>query len=153
VMTIAVYAVLAGMAWLGGNWMTPERPAVDPLLLKAILLIFFQLMIVTAIALFFSTFSSPMLSAALTFGLYVVGHFNADLKNFETVIDSKPAVYLARAMYYVLPNLAPLDVKAQIVHGQPVSWSYMGLNILYAFVYVTALVLAAMFVFSRRDFK
>ena len=153
VMTVAVYAVLAGMAWLGGSWMTPERPAVDPLLLKAFLLIFLQLMIVTAIALFFSTFSSPMLAAALTFGLFVVGHFNADLKNFETVIDSKPAVYLARAMYYLLPNLAPLDVKAQIVHGQPVPWSYLGLNTLYALTYVLALVLAAMFIFSRRDFK
>jgi ABC-type transport system involved in multi-copper enzyme maturation permease subunit len=110
-------------------------------------------MMVTAIALFFSTFSSPMLAAALTFGLFVVGHFNADLKNFETVIDSKPAVYLARAMYYLLPNFAPLDVKAQIVHGQPVPWSYMGLNTLYALVYVLALVLGAMFIFSRRDFK
>ncbi len=153
VMTVAIYAVLGGMAWLGGSWMTPERPAVDPLLLKAILLIFLQLMMVTAIALFFSTFSSPMLAAALTFGLFVVGHFNADLKNFETVIDSKPAVYLARAMYYLLPNFAPLDVKAQIVHGQPVPWSYMGLNTLYALVYVLALVLGAMFIFSRRDFK
>ncbi len=153
VMTVAVYAVLAGMAWLDGAWMTPERPAIDPLLLKAILLIFLQLMIVTAIALFFSTFSSPMLSAALTFGVYVVGHFNADLKHFESVIDSKPGVYLARAMYYLLPNLAPLDVKAQVVHGQPVPWSYIGLNTLYALVYVLALVLAAMFIFSRRDFK
>jgi ABC-type transport system involved in multi-copper enzyme maturation permease subunit len=153
VMTVAVYAVLAGMAWVGGSWMTPERPALDPWLLKAILLIFMQLMIVTAVALFFSTFSSPMLSAALTFGLYIVGHFSADLKHFETVIDARPAVYLARVVYYVLPNLAPLDIKAQIVHGQAVPWSYLSLNILYALVYITALVVAAMFIFSRRDFK
>ena len=33
--------------------------------------------LVTAVALFFSTFSTPLLSAALTFGLYVIGHFNA----------------------------------------------------------------------------
>ena len=80
-------------------------------------MIFLQLAIVTAIALFFSTFSSPMLAAALTFGLYVVGHFNADLKNFETVVDSKPVVYVARALYYLLPNLAPLDVKNEVVHA------------------------------------
>jgi ABC-type transport system involved in multi-copper enzyme maturation permease subunit len=153
VMTAAIYLVLAGMASLGGGWMTPERPALDPLLLKAILFIFLQLMIVTAIALFFSTFSSPMLSAALTFGLYVVGHFNADLKNFENVIDSRPAVYLARALYYLLPNLAPLDIKSQIVHGEPVSWSYIGVNTAYGLLYIGALVLASVFVFSRKDFK
>ena len=155
VMTVALYAVLGYLAWMAGGWMLPgwERPAVDPLLLEAIALIFLQLMIVTAVALFFSTFSTPMLSAALTFGLYVVGHFNADLKSFENVIASRPAAYAARTLYYLLPNLAPLDVKNQVVHGVPVSWEYILLNTGYAVFYITALVLAAVFIFSRRDFK
>ena len=104
-------------------------------------------------ALFLSTFSSPILSAVLTFGLYVVGHFNADLKNFEAVVDSKVAVYLARAAYYGLPNLAPFDVKADVVHAQAVPWLYVALTTGYGLAYITILVLAAMFVFSRRDFK
>jgi len=110
VMTVAYYAVLAGMAWVLGGWFLPgwEAPAVDPTLLKAIAMIFLQLMIVTAIALLFSTFSSAMLSAAFTFGLYVVGHFNDDLHHFETVVRSRPAVMLARVLYYVLPNLAQI---------------------------------------------
>ena len=120
IMAVAYYAVLGAVAWIDGAWFRPhwEAPAVDPALLKAIAMIFLQLAIVVAIALFFSTFSSPMLAAALTFGLYVVGHFNADLKNFETVIDSKPVAYLARALYYLLPNLAPLDVKSDVVHAR-----------------------------------
>ena len=116
-------------------------------------MIFLQLAIVMAIALFFSTFSSPMLAAALTFGLYVVGHFNADLKNFETVVDSKPVAYLARALYYLLPNLAPLDVKSEVVHAVPVPAMYLLLNTAYSVVYVSILVSAATFIFTRRDFK
>ena len=86
IMAVAYYGVLGAVAWIDGAWFRPhwEAPAVDPALLKAIAMIFLQLAIVVAIALFFSTFSSPMLAAALTFGLYVVGHFNADLKNFES---------------------------------------------------------------------
>ena len=76
-----------------------------------------ELLLVTAIALFFSTFSGPFLSAALTFGLWVIGHFNADLRNFESVVESRAAAYLARGLYYVLPNFAAFDVKAQAVHG------------------------------------
>ena len=64
---------------------------------QGLLLIFVELMLITAIALFFSTFSTPLLSAALTFGFYIVGHFNADLRNFERVVDSRPAAWLARA--------------------------------------------------------
>ena len=60
------------------------------------MLIFVELMLVTAIALFFSTFSTPMLSAAFTFGLFVAGHFSADLRNFDQVVDS-PAGGAARA--------------------------------------------------------
>ena len=107
----------------------------------------------TAVALLFSTFSSPMLAAALTFGLYVVGHFNADLRNFETVVDSRPVAYVARALYYLLPNLAPLDVKSEVVHAVPVPAGYLLLNTAYAVVYVSVLLAAATFIFMRRDFK
>ena len=123
VMAVVLYLLLAYMHWtappnLRAAW---EAPAVDPALLKAFLLIYVQLLLVTAIALFFSTFSSPMLSAVLTFGLYVIGHFNADLKHFDAIVTSAPLVWLLRALYYLLPNLAPFDVTAQVVHGQPVA--------------------------------
>jgi len=155
IMTAAYYLVLAYMSWMElenvkAAW---EAPATDPALLKAIFLIFVELCLVTAVALFLSTFSSPILSAVLTFGLYVVGHFNADLKNFEAVVNSKTAALLARAVYYVLPNLAPFDVKADVVHAQPVPWSYVAFTTGYGLVYIVMLVLAAMFVFSRRDLK
>ena len=52
-------------------------------------LIFAELMLVTALALFFSTYSSPLLATLLTLGLWVAGHFNADLRNFENVVDSR----------------------------------------------------------------
>ncbi len=155
VMAVALYAVLGYMSWaeteeFRQGW---EASATDPAMLAAILLIFVQLMLVTAIALFFSTFSSPILSAVLTFGLFVVGHFNADLRNFENVVDSPVAASLARVLYYALPNLAPFDVKAQVVHAHPVSLGYVALTSGYAAAYIGALLLAAVFIFSKRDFK
>ena len=97
--------------------------------------------------------TTPVLAAAFTLGLVIVGHFNADLKNFEAVVESAPAAWLARALYYVLPNLAPFDVKLQVVHDRPVEATYMALTAGYGVVYIGAVLLAAMFLFSRRDFK
>ena len=39
------------------------------------------------------------------------GHFNADLRNFEAVLDVRPVALLARAVYYLLPNLAPFNIR------------------------------------------
>ncbi len=155
VMAAATYVVLAYMAWHVPEsarevW---DAPALDPALMKAVTLIFVELTLVTAVALFFSTFSTPMLSAAFTFGFYVVGHFSGDLRNFQQVVDSPAAAQLARGLYWVLPNLAQFDVKSDVVHGVPVPLGYMAITIAYAAVYIAVLLAIAMLVFSRRDFK
>jgi ABC-type transport system involved in multi-copper enzyme maturation permease subunit len=155
VMSVALYAVLLYMAWgvapeVAKAW---DAPALDPAMLKALILIDAELMIIIAIALFFSTFSTPMLSAAFTFGLFVVGHFSDDLRNFQQVVDSPAAAALARALYWILPNLAQFDIKAQVVHAQPVPLGYVLLTIAYGAIYVAIFLVAAMAVFARRDFK
>jgi ABC-type transport system involved in multi-copper enzyme maturation permease subunit len=155
VMAVALYSVLGYTAWgispaARAAW---DAPALDPALLKAMVLIFAELMLVTALALFFSTFSSPMLSAALTFGLYVVGHLSADLRNFQQVVDSPAAAAFARGLYWVLPNLAQFDVKSEVVHGVHVPAGYLAITGAYAALYIAVLLSIAALVFSRRDFK
>jgi ABC-type transport system involved in multi-copper enzyme maturation permease subunit len=155
VMTAALYAVLAYVAWTLDPVAAPasETPALDPAMLKAVWLTFAELAVVTAIALFFSTFSTPVLSAALTLALVVAGRFSADLRNFDQAVESPAAAALARFLYWVLPNLAPFDVRLPVVHGLPVSWAYLALTSLYAVLYVGSLLALAVFIFSRRDFR
>jgi len=155
IMAVALYVVLAYMGWGASPRMMQswERPAVDPLLLRAFFLTFVELSIVTAIALFFSTFSTPLLSAALTFGFFIAGRFSADLRNFDQAVASPAAVGLAKALYWILPNLASFDVRSQVVHGQPVPAGYIGLMTGYGALYIAALMLVATVIFSRRDFK
>ena len=155
VMAVAQYAVLAYLRWgvsadVIRAW---DAPPLDPKLLVAIGLILVELMLVTAIAVFFSTFSTPLLSAALTFGVFLVGHFSSDLRNFQDAVDSPAAARLARGLYWVLPNLAQFDVKADVVHGQAVPAGYALMSVAYAALYIAMLLVLAVYVFSRRDFK
>jgi Cu-processing system permease protein len=154
-MALALYGVLAYMGWgqpdvVRRGW---EASPTDPRMLKAIGLIFVQLMLVTAVALFFSTFSSPILSAALTFGVYIAGHFSADLRGFDDVVELRGAAHVARALYYVLPNLAVFDVKSSVVHAQPVAASYIAWSAGYGAAYIGVLLVGAVWIFSRRDLK
>jgi ABC-type transport system involved in multi-copper enzyme maturation permease subunit len=155
VMTVAFYAVLGLNGWLAkpSTLAALAAPPTDPALLKAIFLIAIELSLVTAIALFLSTFSSPFLSAGLTVGLWVIGHFNADFRNFGAVVDSPAAVWLTRALYYVLPNFSSFDVKAQVVWGQPVPAADIALTAAYGFVYISLVLTGAVTIFNRRDLK
>jgi ABC-type transport system involved in multi-copper enzyme maturation permease subunit len=154
-MTAAYYLVLAYMA----TTFSPEArtawpaPATDPMLMVAVLLILVELLVVTAVALFFSTFSSPFLSAVLTLALWVVGTFNADLRNFDAVVESRLAAWVARGLYYVLPNFAAFDIKTQVVHGLAVPPAYVATTAVYGAVYLALLLAGAVVIFSRRDFK
>jgi Cu-processing system permease protein len=155
IMAAALYAVLAYMAWgvpmdVQKAW---DAPALDPSLLQAVVLTFVELLIVTAIALFFSTFSSPLLSAALTIALFIVGQFSGDLRGFGQVVDSPAAAAVSRALYWLLPNLAQFDVRAEVVHAQPVHLGYMMGTILYGVLYIGILLIGSMLIFARRDFR
>ena len=155
VMTAALYAVLTYLTYTSdpqfrAAW---DAPGTDPRMLKAIALIFVQLMIVTAMALFFSTFSTPILSAALTFGLFIVGHFNADLKNFDKIVESRPALGLARGIYHIVPDFSAFDVKTEVVHGLAVPAGYLATTTLYGLAYIAALLVVSVLIFARRDFK
>src|SRR5262249_39961042 len=147
VMTAALYVVLAYLEWgipelVKSGW---DAPARDPALIKAVGLIFVELTLITAIALFFSTFSTPILSAVFTFSLFVAGHLSAGLRDFALVVDSPVAAHVSRALYWILPNLAQFDIKAQVVHGQPVPFAYLALTTGYAAVYIAMLLVAATF--------
>ena len=150
-----VYVVLAWLSWgqpaeVRRSW---GAPATDPRLLVAMFLVFVQLTLVIAIALFFSTFASPLLAAAFTAALFIAGHFTADLQHLESVVKSPAVALMSRGLYHVLPDFALFDVNAAVVHGQPVAPNRVALAVGYAILYSGGLLGLAVLIFSRRDFK
>lgn len=127
--------------------------ASDVHILLAGLLIFVELMLVIAIALCFSTFSTPALSAVFTFSLYVIGHFNSDIRHYGVNSESLPTKVISGVLYHLLPNFANFDVISRTAHGQFMSSGVYLFSLAYGLLFSIALVLVAMLVFQRRDFK
>ena len=155
VMAAAHYLVLAWTAWgvpaaVQAAW---ERPALDAGLLAAYALTFCELAVVTALALAFATLSSPLLASAFTVATVVAGRLSADLRSIGDVVESPMAQHLARALYAVLPHLDAFDVRAQVVHGPPVTAAVVLWSGALAACYVVAALAVALLVFSRRDFR
>jgi ABC-type transport system involved in multi-copper enzyme maturation permease subunit len=156
-MTVALFLVLAWLQWTSpdnvrAGW---EAPAMDPRLLVQVLLIVIELALLTAIALFFSTFSSSaLMSVVFTVGLFVAGLSSADLRNFNQIVDAPAVGWLVAAIGWVVPAFSAFDIKSQVVHGLPFGGaSFVGYTIAYALIYIAAVLAAATAIFSRREFK
>ena len=119
----------------------------------AISLIYLELTITTAVAIVFSSFSTPALSALLTFFIFLIGHFSSSLRDLAENLGSRAAVIFFNAIYYLLPNLAHFSFIANTAAGETAPFSLLGNCLLYALVFDAVLLAIAVLVFSRRNFK
>jgi ABC-type transport system involved in multi-copper enzyme maturation permease subunit len=140
--------VSLALVYISRGW-DPLIPTIWP----AVLLIYLELMLLTAVALLFSSFSSPALSALLTFLTFVIGHFSADLKALAASMGSTGARGFFTGLYYLLPNLANYSFITPAAHGRTPDAGFVFAAALYAVVYIAVILAAATLIFSRRNFK
>lgn len=131
------------------------RPFVrsDVSILVAIYLILLEFALVTALALFFSCFSSPMLSILFALSIYITGTFASDIREFGNFSHSPALKAITRALYYVIPNSHNFNAIASAAHGQSIPLSLVWEDTLYAALYVSLVLFASSTVFSVRDLK
>ncbi len=125
----------------------------DPQLGMAIVLLFLQFLLITAIAIFFSCLSSPILSCVLTLALYAIGHLLWSLELLEARLTSETARLLCRIIYYLLPNFGNFDIKGQVVHGLAIDPGTVGFAFLYLAVYGSAVLFGACALFQRKELQ
>jgi ABC-type transport system involved in multi-copper enzyme maturation permease subunit len=128
----------------------------DPLVVRiwpAILLIYVELMILTGVAMLFSAFSSPALSALLTFFVFAIGHFSADLKTLSNSMGSAPTRWFFAGLYYLLPNLANYNAITTAAHGLMPDIRALIAAVGYGLIYIGVLLAATTLIFSRRNLK
>ncbi|RMF97186.1 MAG: hypothetical protein D6734_02655 [Candidatus Schekmanbacteria bacterium] len=121
-------------------------------LLQAVFLIFFEMIIITAVAILFSSFTTPFLSTLFTLAIFIIGTATTDIKNLSKKA-SLPLRILAETLYYILPNLDNFDVKMQAVYGQNINSSFLIWSVCYALLYSVLIVSLAIVIFEKRDFK
>ena len=152
IMTLVVNTALMTAGFYIALLITNGLHKSDALLLVAIYFTVLQFLIVTALTVLFSTFSSPIFSAIFTFALFIIWTFAEDLKNFAA-ISKGAAKLLATAAAYVMPNFASLNVIAQTAHDQGIGGRLILFNTLYAVLYSASAVAAAVLIFDRRNLK
>ncbi len=153
-LTILVNTVFMTIGlWLVLFYLTREFQPEDASIWIAIYFTLLELFLVTGLCLFFSCFSTPVLSAVFTFCIYVVGSTSTDLREFGELSEDPVMESITSFVYYLLPNFGNFKVFGWVAQGRAVEPELILLNTLYALLYGSLLLGAAAVLFSRKDLK
>lgn len=115
-------------------------------------MIYLELMVMTAVGLFFSTFTTVTSSAIFTIAVYVIGHLSGDLREMAKSVPESSKVVL-NLIYYVLPNLENFNFKVYASYLNPVPYRLIGFSLFYGIVYILLLLGFSILIFNSREFK
>jgi ABC-type transport system involved in multi-copper enzyme maturation permease subunit len=125
-------------------------------LLASLVLNLGEVLILTAVALLFSSFSTPFLTGAFTFGVWLVGRAAHDMVAMKTRVLSPAMKTFLSWLAEVVPNFnlfvpgrTTLVTKAT-EYGGPLT--YVATSMGYAILYAAATLFVAALIFRRRDF-
>lgn len=148
-LTLVVGAMGAGVvgafAWFTG--------AFDWGLVLAVGSALLEIMVVIAVALFFSSLVvTPALAGMFTAATFIAGRSSTYLLYFLT--DDHPASLrtTAHALYWMLPRLDRFVIADQVVYGQLPATGDVLAVVVYAASYSALLMLLSMALFARREF-
>ncbi|MFK7894272.1 MAG: ABC transporter permease [Myxococcota bacterium] len=119
----------------------------------AVGLIGLELMVLVAIATFFSSFTTPILAALFTVGLWVIGHLSRDLYALGQQSDLASVTRASEFIFVLMPDFEVFNKTLEAVHGLPIDGGEVGLALVYGIGYSVCILMLSSMVFSRRDFK
>lgn len=144
VVTAVMGAVGAGYtAILGGQ--------VDITYFYAVLLTYWELLMVTAFATLFSSLTSPILGAIIVFCIYVVGHATTILIDLPAHFDNTWAKTVLEIVYYIVPNFSNFNIRAEAANNVAVPFGFVAWGLAYGTVYTAMLLVLAAFAFENKD--
>lgn len=144
VVTVAMAVVAAAYVLaLGGS--------VNVTFVVAILLTYVELLLITAFAVLLSSVASPILGAMVVFSIYVLGHATNILVALPPHFDDTTAKWVMELLYYVVPNLSNLNLRAEAANDVPVAWSYVAWATTYGMVYTAVVLALAALAFEDKD--
>ena len=143
--------VVAAMTTVAALYILVMGGELHAVFFVAALLIYAQLLLVTAFAVLLSSLTSPILGAIIVFSLYVLGHAVDILHDLPAQLEDTTAEAALSVAYRIVPNLTNFDIKAQAANGVPVDPGYVAWVLLYGLVYTTGVLVFAVLAFEDKD--
>ena len=129
-----------GLAWLAGMF-------------SAVFFIYLELIFVIAVATFFSTFATPLMSVLFTLCLWLIAHLGGSLKGLGALCPAPLVRNLLSTVYWALPDLESLTrARGYLVANQCVDNELLTFLSCYISAYVILLLCVSSLITERKEF-
>ena len=149
-MVLALLVALMGVANLISALLNDVPVGASYLLVLGMTLV--ELMVVTAFAVLYSTFTGPTLASFFSLSTVIIGHLTTDIRAFGAESEMVFVQKMTAALYWVLPNLETFNIRAEVVHGIPLPPTFLATSVAYGVGYSAAVIALAALIFHSRDF-
>jgi Cu-processing system permease protein len=150
-LTLTALQVLMGALLVLEFWVLKTH--VTRAVLLAMGMLWFELLVLSAVGFLMSSFAGPMTSAFVTVSLFFVGHLSGDIYTLARRSKNEALQVLGKVLYYFLPNLERLNLRTQASYAVAVPAKVWMMSGVYALAYAGVLVWLAILLFRRRDFR
>lgn len=144
---------LFALIWYGLAWRL--NIPLESVMIKAWLLVWLEALIIGALAMLFGSFSTPLVTSALAFGVMLIGRFADDIIRLQqrAINRDEPnfILDLAKEFLVIIPPLKLYNVSEQVVYHSSVPWTYLTKACLTSWTYSAICLMIASILFARRD--
>jgi ABC-type transport system involved in multi-copper enzyme maturation permease subunit len=110
-----------------------------------------QSLVLAAIAMALSAFSTTSMSVMIAVGFYLIGHNISQIRLLATKIKSPMGKVFLDVLSNLLPNLEYFDLGTKVTYGLPITLKYASLSIFYGFFVVSSFLLIASYFIRNRE--
>ena len=149
-LTVSVIIAAMGLGLVGFSYLLERR--LDWLLFQGIALAMMEGVVIAAIVILFSSIAiTTALPGILTLAAYIAGHSLSALTFFLTNQDNPVMEKVAKALFWIIPDLSLFNANAQLVYGGALTTNQVMFTLLYCVGYSGVALTLATCIFSRRE--
>ncbi len=131
------------------------RQTRDPQVVEAVVLLYFKLLMTTAIALLISTFAtSSIFTIVTTFMIYLIGHMESTAREFWLAHGADVSLWQSGLVGFIallIPDMNSFTIVDEMLAGNRIPWSHAMSLIGYADIYIIVLLAVSIVIFDYRE--
>jgi len=112
-----------------------------------------ELALVVAVATLFSAFTTPILASFFSVGIWIVGNLTRDLRDIGANSSSESVQRATALAHRVFPDLESFNFSLGASHGLAFTAADLWLPLAYGLGYIAVVLVCAIGIFERRDFR